>query len=115
MPHLILQQSSNVKNPDSKKFFKQAHELLVAKLPTQLSSCKSRLIIVDDYYVADGSPDTAFAHLEVAVLSGRTDDLLAEISKLLFDLLQEHLSTSNKLLDLHLSVEVRSLGHYYKG
>ena len=114
MPHLILQQSKNVKNPESKVFFAAAHKLLTEKLPTKLSSCKSRLLIADDFLVADGNQDLGFVHLEVAVLAGRTDELLSQVSRELHALLLEHLAADNSGLTLKISVEVRNLSqHYY--
>lgn len=113
MPHVILQQSNNISNQNSKQLFKQIHQLLADQLPTKVESCRSRLIITDDYVVAHDAPNSAFAHLEVTVLAGRTTEVLNATSKLLLDLLNEHLTTENSNLDIKMSVEIRNLSEHY--
>ena len=117
MPHLILHQSSNLSNQESNTFFSHAHQILTTMLPTKIDNCKSGLFITDNYFIADGKADIAFAHLEVAVLPGREHDLLTAISKELFTLLHQHLTTgsnsANNQLNLQISVEMRTLSNYY--
>jgi 5-carboxymethyl-2-hydroxymuconate isomerase len=113
MPHIVLQQSSNVSNTNSSLLFQNIHNLLVKMLPTKLDNCKSRLIIADDYYIADGHIDLAFAHLDIAILPDREPLLLKQISQQLCNMIAEHLILQNSKLNLKISVEIRTLSDYY--
>lgn len=113
MPHITLQQSNNVTNHTARVFFKHVHQLLAQKLPTKLESCTSRLIVANDYLVADGKADLAFAHLEVAIYAGRSSALLIQVTQDLYNLLYEHLTPDNIGLNIHITVEVRILSEYY--
>lgn len=115
MPHLILTQSKNITH-NSAIFFKKAHQLLSEMLPTELSTCKSRLILADNYLISDGEIQDGLVHLEIAVLVGRSEELLKNISKQLYQLLNNHLIAENVLIKVQLSVEIRNLSEsYFKG
>ena len=82
MPHLILEASSNIveTNDKIKQTLQKCQNLLVEKLPTQLASCKSRLILHDVFILADNQERNAFVHLTVKLLKGRSAELLRETS-----------------------------------
>jgi len=112
MPHLTLTQSKNITH-DAKSFFIHAHQLLTDRLPTQMKSCQSRVVLADDYLVADGSSADGFAYLEIAILAGRSSILLKEISKEIYQLLEEHLLAQSVLTQIKISVEIRNLNEVY--
>jgi 5-carboxymethyl-2-hydroxymuconate isomerase len=54
--------------------FLTLHKILAEKSPTDLSSCKSRCIAHELYFIGDCDAGNAFAHLTVKILAGRSDE-----------------------------------------
>ncbi len=115
MPHLLLEASTNIveTNDKIKQTLYKCQELLVEKLPTQLASCKSRLIMHDVFVLGDNNPKNAFIHLTVKILKGRSQELLSTTSRSLFELLQESFTKSKENLNLGVSVEITELNDSY--
>ncbi|MDP1602359.1 MAG: 5-carboxymethyl-2-hydroxymuconate Delta-isomerase [Legionella sp.] len=115
MPHLILEYSDNIPTLNCSAFFQQAHLLLAKELPTQLSSCKSRCIVHEAFYVGDGSEQNAFAHLTIKILAGRTDEKKNYIGNELLKIMSEFFQADDSDLKTGLSVEILDLDpHYFK-
>ena len=115
MPHLTLEASSNIieTNDKVKVILQDCQNLLVGKLPTKLTSCKSRLVLHDVFVLGDGDASNAFIHLSVRVLKGRTPELLHEVAKLLVGVLSQGFSKSSEQLHLGISVEITELNDSY--
>lgn len=115
MPHLILEASSNIieTNDKVKVILQDCQNLLVERLPTKLTSCKSRLVLHDVFVLGDNNPANAFVHLSVRILKGRSADLINEVSKLLVEVLSQGFSKSSEQLHLGISVEITDLNDNY--
>ena len=114
MPHLLLEYTNNIDfHPGSSTLLHDIHLLLAEELPTDLSSCKSRCIAHDLYYVGDGSKNNAFIHLTIKVLSGRSDEKKRFIAEEILGLLNEYFSEYKNILSLQLSVELLDLDKNY--
>ncbi len=115
MPHLILEASSNIieTNDKVKVILQDCQNLLVERLPTKLTSCKSRLVLHDVFVLGDNNPANAFVHLSVRILKGRSANLINEVSKLLVEVLSQGFSKSSEQLHLGISVEITDLNDNY--
>lgn len=115
MPHLILEASANIHESNARlqQLLVECQDLLVKELPTQLKSCKSRVILHDIYVLGDNHPDNAFVHLTVKLLKGRTPDLLNKVANILRDTILKHCVRSSESLHLGVSVEITELSDIY--
>lgn len=114
MPHIILEYSNNANIKDlTQDFFVQIHNILEQKLPTNLSNCRSRAICHDDFLVGKNGNNNGFIHLQVAILKGRSNELLHNIGTEIMVLMQNHFSKNNFARNIQLSVEIRDLGDVY--
>jgi len=116
VPHLILECSDNIaeKNPQLLNILHDCQQILVENLPTNLETCKSRLIRHQDYLLGNGEVTNAFVHLEVRVLVGRSVGLLTELAKRLKAHILSQLSESQcSNLKLKISVEIIELSNIY--
>ncbi len=115
MPHLILEASSNIHecNVRLEELLLDCHHLLANKLPTQVSSCRSRVVLHDIYVVGDDSPNLAFIHLTIKLMKGRSHGLLLDVAELIKQKIQEFCSRSMEHLKLEISVEIIELSEVY--
>ena len=91
MPHLILEFSDNVIEQDRfSDLFQQCHQTLVETLPTELMSCKSRAIPLQDFYLGDGAERLAFVHGTLKIMPGRTEEVLNQTAEALLSLFKDH-------------------------
>lgn len=116
MPHIVLEYSNNIyPTPDTKALFAKIHQLLEKELPTQLSSCKSRCVVHDSFYVGDGSVKNAFAHLTVKIMPGRSAEKKQQVLKEVMDMMNELFQRYEGSINLQKSVEIMDLDvHYLK-
>lgn len=111
MPHLILEASANIheSNIRIRQALAECQDVLVKELPTQLSTCKSRVVLHDIYVVGDDDLNNAFIHLTVKLLKGRTPELLQKVAKILQDVISNNFIRSRESLNLSVSVEIIEL------
>lgn len=113
MPQIILECSSNIIESELNGLFSDIHQLLTEKLPTQLESCKTRMIRHHDYYIADGHISNGFVHLSVGVLKGRSTELLDTIATLIMEKLKVAFSQSLQKLNVQLTIAIYDLPDVY--
>lgn len=113
MPQITLQYSKNIKTAELSCVFGDIHALLAERLPTELITCKSRIIQVGEFFIGNGAENIGFIHLEVAVWPGRSGELLSSISKELCELLKKCFIPYNLDIEIAVSVEVRDLSDHY--
>ncbi|MBT2441476.1 isomerase [Streptomyces sp. ISL-36] len=108
MPQITVDYSAPL---DRRGFALALHPLVVETVDTQLDSCKTRFREVEETVVGDGSTDDVVVHVEIALLSGRSDELKARLAQAVLDLLPQHLKATE---GVRLSVEVRDLEASYR-
>lgn len=113
MPHLTLTLSKNLQEFPFQQFAHQAHEILSEY--ANVAKCKSKLEFVDDFYIALDPSNKAIIYLQIAILS-RPEDVLQNIGKRLFELLQNFAKPVLERLGLQAEVnlELHVLSHYWQ-
>lgn len=85
---------------------KKLHDTLLAVSDTyKIQDIKSRIIIHDDFLVADGAANQPFVHLQLAIMP-REEQVKKESTARLLDVLKDYFSATPNCA---LSVEVRTL------
>ena len=113
MPHLILEYSANVIEPDFSALFKECHALLANRLPTQITSCKSRAIKCENYHVGMGDIHNGFIHVTLKIMPGRTLEVLQATGQALLELVKKYFSKSLQDLQLEISLEFNEIQQPY--
>lgn len=114
MPQLRLEFSSNVLEKNNfSKLFEKCHSTLEKMLPTEISSCKSRAIECERFYVGNGNSHNAFVHVSLKVLPGRDAEILQTVGEKIMELLLNHFSDSLQQLKLQITLEIMELERTY--
>lgn len=88
MPHCILEASDNLLDqPDWRGLLQDINTTLVATGLFSAADIKSRFIRHEVFVIGDGTPNQAFVTLNVQILSGRSDEVKAQLSEALLPLL----------------------------
>ncbi|RYE98225.1 MAG: 5-carboxymethyl-2-hydroxymuconate Delta-isomerase [Oxalobacteraceae bacterium] len=107
MPHCLLEYTDNVVDSlDPRALFAELHQALMELEAFALADVKSRAVCLRDHYIADGSPDNAFAHLRFSLLSGRDISVLQRITQTCLKVLERHFEKTMHRRVMQLSVEV---------
>lgn len=107
MPHLILEH--NLEDEELVKYAcKKLHGCLAKQDTIKLASIKTRSIFVSSVVLGDGTEKGLFAHLNLKLLAGRSEELKSKMSRDLLDSLKASLKKGA------LSVEVKELENYSK-
>jgi 5-carboxymethyl-2-hydroxymuconate isomerase len=110
MPHFVLEVSANIiERPDADDLFKRLHELLVQNGPFQMSAIKSRIIIHQEYFVADGNKSNGFIHLTLSILKGRDLSLRQALGKKILSFLKAEFARSLAQLNCSITVDIHEL------
>jgi 5-carboxymethyl-2-hydroxymuconate isomerase len=111
MPHITVEYTQALDGTFDRRGFARALHPLTAKIiDTRVEACKTRFwrIAEEDVYVGDGEPGHPFIHIELAVLSGRTSEVKAELSEAVLALARNHTADVSGLT-VHISVDVTDL------
>ncbi|WP_030691825.1 5-carboxymethyl-2-hydroxymuconate Delta-isomerase [Streptomyces globisporus] len=108
MPQITVDYSAPL---DRRGFALALHPLVVQTVDTTLDACKTRFREVEEVVVGGGESDDVIVHVEIALLSGRTDEVKARLSEAVLDLLPAYLKAGE---GVRLSVEVRDLEASYR-
>jgi 5-carboxymethyl-2-hydroxymuconate isomerase len=110
MPHCILEYSANiVDQPDMDRLFIDIHDTLMATGVFNLDDIKSRAIRHEEYFLGDGDPERAFVTLNVQILSGRSDDVKAQITEAAIEVLKRSFPESLRQRKCSLTVQVSEI------
>ncbi len=110
MPHCILEASDNLLDPpDWRGLLGRINRTLVDTGLFAEADIKSRLLRHDCFVVADGAPDRAFVTLEVQLLEGRPDEVKAQLSEALLQVLRSAFPHSQAGMKLNLTVQISNL------
>lgn len=114
MPHLIFECSEEIKSKISfEPIFLELHTILSNLLPTQISSCKSRVIPYSEYLVGDVA-NNLFIHLTIKILAGRTADVKDMVGKSILKFLEKVVNNLD-MDSVSISIEIVDLtDSYYK-
>jgi 5-carboxymethyl-2-hydroxymuconate isomerase len=110
MPHLTLEYTANLDpwagDPD---LLLNLHRLLQAEADIKIENCKSRWRMVEEWVIADGVGESAFVHLDVRFLEGRSATMKQAIGEGSLELLRAHFEDAEKGLDLQITVEIQDI------
>jgi 5-carboxymethyl-2-hydroxymuconate isomerase len=109
MPHIILEHSSNVEEKiEYKEFFKEAVDLMVVQGVIPNSGCtKCRYIKTDEFLV--DKEGGRFVHLTLALLEGRSKEMLKNIGAGLKELAESYFKKTKASYPDSFSLEVREM------
>lgn len=112
MPHLIFECSDEIQlKLPFKQIFIELHQMLSDLLPTQISSCKSRVFPYCQYLVGDDE-NNLFIHLTIKILPGRTTEVKSKAAGKVIELLEQVANDLN-MTKVSISVEVVDLSASY--
>lgn len=110
MPHLTIEYTSNLKpNSPFDELFARLHAALADLGGIKKANCKSRAVCIDQYFIGDGSAETAFVHVDVRILEGRPMSTKQEIGKQLLAILCESFPSPANVGGLQVTVEIRDI------
>lgn len=110
MPHITLEYTNNLKvRKDFNQLFPKIHKLIAESLSVDPLNCKSRANHLDNYYIADGNPKQAFAHLQIKILDRHEPEKVKKLGEAIFDALTEFFIGQTNDLIFQPSVEINEL------
>lgn len=109
MPHITVDYSDALADTFDRRGFGLAlHPLLARTVEGSVAGCKTRFRQIEECVIADGSDEVAMLHVKVALLSGRTPEKKAELSRAVLGLARDHVKPKPGLT-VHTSVDVCDL------
>ena len=109
MPHIIFEQSANLLNtPPIQDVLAAIHQAMVDTGHYKLADIKSRHVIHNHFRIGDGSPESGFIHVHVAIMP-RPDEVRAMTSALILDIIKERYAKTLEGQPCSITVEIRQL------
>ena len=107
MPHVKLEYTENVEwNNPIQDIFHKLQTVLVQHARVKPENCKSRAIELKDFHCAGKSHSGGFIHLEISLLSGRTEEVKTNIGKECSRIVQSFIENT---AEIQVSVELRDM------
>lgn len=118
MPHITMEYTANLRElaPDA-TLFHQVHQVLESVAGIRIANCKSRWHEIGEWLVGAGEPaGTAFVHLDVRFLEGRTEQVRQSVGRALLQILEDQFAPVPDGLDLQITVEIGEIrkADYFK-
>lgn len=117
MPQIKLEYSENCQHHDGfDTLFRSIHAVLERTGGILIDNCKSRARLCNEFYIADGDPAHAFAHLEIRFIEGRTEQIREAIGRECLALLLEFFKSSVDNNRMQITVEIEDIKrqNYFK-
>ena len=110
MPHLTLEYSDNLPAPvDFDALFARLHGTMVETGSFRFADLKSRAVPHPCFRVGDGSPESVFVHLTVAIFAGRAPAQQQEIGERLLAVLKQAFAPAWAGRPCDFTVELREM------
>ncbi|MFC1574834.1 5-carboxymethyl-2-hydroxymuconate Delta-isomerase [Gemmatimonadota bacterium] len=117
MPHLTLEYTSNLADrKPTPQLMLGIHRHLESSAGIKIGNCKTRWREVGEWVVGDGAGPSAFVHLDVRFLEGRTEEVRRAVGAGALELLKTHFLPAPEGVDLQITVEIQEIreGVYFK-
>ncbi len=117
MPQITLEYTDNCSDCEGfHDLFYAIHKVLNNVGGIDLNNCKSRALVLSNYYIADGNPTHGMVHLSIRFVEGRSEKVRQGIGAQCLELLKRHFAEDLDRLTLQLTVELGDiqLAHYHK-
>ena len=117
MPQIEIEYSARLPIEDAQRDLALAlHHALAPIADTEVASFKTRLSRLDHLVIGDGNPQNAMVHVDVRLLSGRTDAVQQAVGQKVQELLLTHLKDRVGDFSVQFTTEVHDLdrGNYHK-
>ncbi len=107
MPHIKLEYTENVqwKNP-IQDIFPKLQTVLIQHARVKPENCKSRSMELKYFHCTGKSRLGGFIHLEISLLSGRTEEVKTNIGKECSQIIQSFIEN---IAEIQVSVELRDM------
>ena len=107
MPHVKLEYTENIEwNNPIQDIFHKLQTVLVQHARVKPENCKSRATELKDFHCAGKSHSGGFIHLEISLLSGRTEEVKTNIGKECSRIIQSFIKN---IAEIQVSVELRDM------
>ena len=114
MPQITVDYSAELDDAFDRRGFAQAlHPLVAETVTTKIAACKTRFRRVDESVVADAVTGDAILHISIGLLPGRSDEIKAQLTESVLELLTAHIKPADGLT-VHASAETRDLDPSYR-
>ena len=117
MPHITIEYTANLeRRPDLPAVFAAVHEVLSAEGGIAMENCKSRALRLESYWVGSGTEPSAFVHVDVRFLEGRSQETRNVLGRRILDITRRAFSDPNSTLDPQVTVWIREIARdsYFK-
>ena len=113
MPHLTLEYTANLEEKaPSPELLVGIHRILKSVGKIKIENCKSRWRMVEEWVTGDGEGESAFVHLDIRFLEGRTPEVKHSIGEGTVELLHDHFHHAVErfhALELQITVEIQDI------
>lgn len=114
MPQITVDYSAELDDTFDRRGFALAlHPLVAETVTTKVAACKTRFRRVDESVVADAVTGDAILHISIGLLPGRSDEIKAQLTESVLELLAAHIKPADDLT-VHASAETRDLDASYR-
>lgn len=113
MPQIFLEYTSNIIGINFHEILAEIHNILSNKLPTDINSCKSRIIKHENYLIGDGNINNALVNIDISVLPGRKEELLSSIANEIKEVIKFLFERNNISLILQICISIKNLPSIY--
>jgi len=117
MPQLEIEYSANLPITEQLRGLAiSLHREIAKAADADLASFKTRLSPLENVVIADGGPKHGMVHLDVRLLSGRSDDVKHAVGAIALETVRAHLENLVGNFDVQFTVEVHDLdrANYHK-
>ncbi|WP_339858683.1 5-carboxymethyl-2-hydroxymuconate isomerase [Thalassospira alkalitolerans] len=117
MPQIEIEYSANLPIVEQLRALAiSLHREIAVVADAEPASFKTRLSPLENVVIADGGPHHGMVHLDVRLLSGRSDDVKYEVGRIALETLRVHLENLVGDYAVQFSVEVHDLdrANYHK-
>ncbi|AJD50199.1 5-carboxymethyl-2-hydroxymuconate isomerase [Thalassospira sp. MBR-102] len=117
MPQLEIEYSANLPITEQLRGLAiSLHREIAKAADADLESFKTRLSPLENVVIADGGPKHGMVHLDVRLLSGRSDDVKHAVGAIALETVRAHLENLVGNFDVQFTVEVHDLdrANYHK-
>ncbi len=113
MPHLTLYYTANLPAQTSfEPLLAQFHSILANVGGVKIGNCKSKALRIEEFFVADGTQNQAFVHLDLRLLEGRSPELKQDIGKHCLAAIKEAFSELVEHNQIQITVEIRDIARH---
>ena len=117
LPQILLEYTANLSKPiDLGSMINELHNEIQNLCDVESEKCKTRVKVLNNFFIGQNQEDKAFIYLEIRIFEGRTQETKKVLAKSAINLIENSFAINIKKFSIDITIQIIDINkaNYFK-